>query len=100
MKTSKLSIVLAVVVSACVGGTVNTPEKASVVFCSSFASVLNKLALFRTTGNLTAADISRINNAVVIIEPFCTNLTVVGEPTDAVLQALDVLLLMQLSQGT
>ncbi len=96
----KLSIVLALVVSACVGGNVDTSEKASVVFCSSFASVLSKLTLFRTTGNLSSADISRISDAVVIIEPFCTNLTVVGEPTDAVLQALDILLIMQLSQGT
>ncbi len=96
----KLSIVLALVVSACVGGNVDTGEKASVVFCSSFASVLGKLTLFRATGNLSSDDISRISDAVVIIEPFCTDLTVVGEPTDAVLRALDVLLLMQLSQGT
>ncbi len=100
MKTSKLSIVLALVISGCIGGAVDTSEKASVVFCSSFASVLSKLTLFRTTGNLSSDDISRINDAVVIIEPFCTDLTVVGEPTDAVLQALDILLIMQLSQGT
>ena len=96
----KTLLALTLVVFGCTGtGAIDTSEKASVAFCSSFASVLTKLALFRSTGNLSANDIVQIDNAILVIEPFCTNLTVVGEPTDAVIQALDVLLLLQLNQG-
>ncbi len=94
----KILMAVAVVLSGCAGGGLDTPEKRGVAFCSSFASVMQKMALFRQTGNLDAGDILQINRAVSVIEPYCTGSTP-NAPTQSVVDALDILLLVQLNQG-
>ena len=89
---------VAVVLAGCAGGSLDTPEKRGVAFCSSFAGVMQKMALFRQTGNLDAGDILQIDRAVSVIEPYCTGPTP-NAPAQAVVDALDILLIVQLNQG-
>ena len=95
----KILMAAAVVLSGCAGGSLDTPEKQGVAFCSSFASVMQKMALFRQSGNLDAGDVLRVDFAVSVIEPYCTSPSP-GVPTQSVISALDALLLIQLSQGS
>lgn len=99
MRFMSYVVVLIVVLSGCVGGNLDTPEKVGVAFCSSFASVMQKLALFRQTGNLDDGDVLQINRAVVVIEPYCTG-PMPDAPTASILTAFDVLLLIQLNKGS
>lgn len=98
MKKLLMSVAVAVVLSACAGGSLNTPAKQGVAFCATFAGVMQKMALFRQTGNLSAGDALRVNHAASAINPYCDSPTP-DAPEASVVQALDVLLLIQLNQG-
>ena len=90
---------LVLVLSGCLGTGLDTSSKQAVAFCSSFASTMQTMILLKQSGRLTITDIMRINNAVTIIEPFCTG-AVPQDPTAVALNALDILLLIKLSEGS
>ncbi len=93
-----MTIALAVALSGCGGSNLDTSAKQGVAFCTSFDGVMQKMILFRSTGNLDAGDILQINRAAAIIEPYCTSPTP-DAPEASIISALDVLLLIQLNQG-
>ena len=98
MKKLLIALTLAAFVAGCAGTGLDTSAKNSVAFCQSYASVMGKMSLLNRTGNLTPHDVASIDNAVAVITPYCTA-TYPGEPTVAVINALDVLLLLVLTRG-
>lgn len=100
MKKNLMGVAVAVaLLSGCLGSGLDTTAKQGVAFCTSFASVLGKMTLFKQTGNLSAGDIQQVDTAVAIIDPYCSGPTPEA-PAASVVNALDALLLIALNQGS
>ena len=96
MKTL-LAFMVAATLTGCLGTGLDTPGKKAVAFCNSFAGTIGTMTLLNQAGNLSESDIMAVDDAVVIIEPYCTSETLT-DPTSALLGALDRLIIIQLTK--
>ncbi len=95
-----MSALVAVMLSGCAGGSLgslDTPEKQGVAFCNTFHGAMQKLVLFRRSGILSPGDIEAVGTAIDIIGPYCTS-AMPEPPTRSIVDALDIILLIQLSR--
>ncbi len=100
-----MSALVAVMLSGCAApglgmfDNLDTPGKQGVAFCNTFRGVMQKMVMFRRTGNLSPGDIEAIGKAINIIGPYCISDTP-DAPTASIIDALDIILIIQLSQRT
>jgi len=75
----------------------DTPEKQAVAFCNGFAGALQNMTIFKAAGKLSVNDIAAIDDVVATVEPYCTS-TTIGAPTQALVNALDRIIIIQMAK--
>ena len=86
--------------AGCLGGqmTLLDQQKATLQFCNTYVGTMQQMIVYRSLSLLTAKEIDAVNSMATIVGPHCSQ-PIPPPPTQALIAALDSIVLMQLQKA-